>query len=83
MADKTEPVDEGTPRLTADPIEAGEPVEGTMPSQMGATFAERSGKKAPAAAKTANSTFADRAKAVKSADTEDKAVSGRKATKKS
>lgn len=70
---------EVTPRENrADQLEPGDPVEAPAVTQMGATFAERAGKKAPAAAKKANTTFADRAKAsgkaVASSSAEDKSV---------
>lgn len=65
-------------RETADAVEPGKPVEAQAVTQMGATFAERAGKKAPAQAKQANSTFAERAKAsgkaVSSDEAEDKSV---------
>lgn len=76
-------VTEVTQRETrGDAIGPGEPVEAQAVTQMGATFADRSGKKAPKAAQDANSTFADRAKAAKkssskavdSEDAENKAV---------
>lgn len=68
----------------AEPVGAGKPVEGVAVTQLGSTFAERSGKKPPAAAKKANTTFADRAKgskAVDSGEAEDKSV--KSAAKKS
>lgn len=78
---------EVTPRENrAEALEPGEPVEAQAVTQMGATFAERAGKKAPAAAKKANSTFADRAKGakqVKADDVEDKSVAKKTASKKS
>lgn len=54
---------EVTPRESkGDAVEPGKPVGVPAVSQMGATFAERAGKKAPTGAKKANTTFADRAK---------------------
>lgn len=72
--DKADEPAEVVTRERAEDAGPGKPVDGVTPSQMGATFAERAGGKAPKLAKQANTTFADRAKQVKPAAAEDKAV---------
>jgi hypothetical protein len=72
MAEAKKAVD--VPTGKAEPYGPGDPVEHSAVTQMGATFAERSGKKPPKGAAVANSTFADR-KAVSGTAAENKSVS--------